>query len=427
MSTTPDSFSHAQRINIKDNLTEFPQSLYEAADTLEILDLSGNKLSSLPDDFHRFQNLKILFLSDNNFESFPEVLARCPALTMVGFKANRIKYIPEYALPEYIRWLILTDNKITQLPKSFGRHQQLQKLMLAGNAITKLPDSMAMCRNLELCRLSANQLESLPDWIITLPRLSWLAFAGNPCCPSQAAEQNLEEIHWDELQISHELGSGASGIISKALWKERFDVALKAFRGDITSDGMPEDEMAISIAAGEHKNLVDVVGKLTGHPENKDGLLLSLIAEDFVNLAGPPSLSSCTRDTYAEGQTFSLEHVLHIISAIASVSAHLHDKAIIHGDLYGHNILINPQADCILGDFGAATQYTSLNQTMQHGLEQLEVRAFGCLLEELIDRVDSTEPSESLNQLKLLATRCLQENVNQRPLFNEISELVTSV
>ena len=231
----------------------------------------------------------------------------------------------------------------------------------------------------------------------------------------------------DELQISHELGFGASGIISKALWKERFDVALKAFRGDITSDGMPEDEMAISIAAGEHKNLVDVVGKLTGHPENKDGLLLSLIADDFVNLAGPPSLSSCTRDTYAEGQTFSLEHVLHIISAIASVSAHLHDKAIIHGDLYGHNILINPQADCILGDFGAATQYTSLNQTMQHGLEQLEVRAFGCLLEELIDRVDSTEPSESLNQLKLLATRCLQENVNQRPLFNEISELVTSV
>jgi len=424
---TPDSFSNSQRINIKDNLTEFPNSLFDAADTLEILDLSGNKLSSLPADFHRFQKLRILFLSDNNFESIPEVLALCPALSMIGFKSNQIKTIPEHALPENVRWLILTDNQITHLPESFGRHQQLQKLMLAGNAIADLPDSMAGCRKLELCRLSANQLQTLPQWLVNLPRLSWLAIAGNPCCPRQPNQQDLNEVHWDELQISHEIGSGASGIISKALWKERFDVALKAFKGDITSDGMPEDEMAISIAAGEHENLVDVVGKLTGHPENKDGLLLSLITDDYINLAGPPSLESCTRDAYSEGQTFSLEHLLNIITAIASVSAHLHEKAIMHGDLYGHNILINAQAECILGDFGAATQYTSINPQIHQGLEQLEVRAFGCLLEELLARINAIEQAETLIQLKELTTLCLQENVNQRPLFNEISGFLRSL
>ncbi|MDX8380686.1 MAG: leucine-rich repeat-containing protein kinase family protein, partial [Ghiorsea sp.] len=350
MSATVDSSKKPTRINIKDNLTAFPQSLYDVADTLEILDLSGNKLSSLPADLYRFQKLRILFLSDNCFESIPEVLAKCPALSMIGFKSNQIKEIPEHALPENVRWLILTDNQISKLPETFGRHQQLQKLMLAGNAISQLPNSMAVCRKLELCRLSANQLQTLPAWLVNLPRLSWLAFAGNPCCPSQPNQKDLNEVHWDELQISHEIGSGASGIISKALWKERFDVALKAFKGDITSDGMPEDEMAISIAVGEHQNLVDVVGKLTGHPENKEGLLLSLITDDYVNLAGPPSLESCTRDTYAEEQTFSLEHLLRIVGAMASVSAHLHEKGIMHGDLYGHNILINPQADCILGD-----------------------------------------------------------------------------
>jgi len=420
------AFSSTQRITIKDNLTEFPQSLFDLADTLEILDLSGNQLNALPANFHAFTKLRILFLSDNNFETIPKVLAECPALTMIGFKANQIKHIPEYALPEKIRWLILTDNQISCLPESFGRHQQLQKLMLAGNAISTLPDSMVKCRKLELCRLSANQLETLPAWLTTLPRLSWLAFAGNPCCPSQQPEKNMDEIHWNELQISHEIGSGASGVISKALWKERFDVALKAFKGDITSDGMPEDEMAISIAVGEHENLVDVVGKLTGHPENKEGLLLSLIADDYVNLAGPPSLSSCTRDTYAEGQTFSMAHLLRITTAIASVSAHIHKKGIMHGDLYGHNILINPQANCILGDFGAATQYTSMNHQMHQGLEQLEVRAFGCLLEELTERLSTAENPHVLCQLKELTASCLHESVKKRPFFKEISELLTS-
>ncbi|MDX8388755.1 MAG: leucine-rich repeat-containing protein kinase family protein [Ghiorsea sp.] len=427
MSSTQDSSKKTTRINIKDNLTAFPQSLYDVTDSLEVLDLSGNKLSSLPAEFSRFQKLRILFLSDNCFESIPEVLAECPALTMIGFKSNQIKTIAEYALPENVRWLILTDNQISKLPETFGRHQQLQKLMLAGNAITSLPDSMAMCRKLELCRLSANQLATLPEWLVTLPRLSWLAFAGNPCCPSQVSEQNMNEIHWDELQISHELGSGASGIISKALWKERFDMALKAFKGDITSDGMPEDEMAISIAVGEHKNLVDVIGKLTGHPEKKEGLLLSLIADDYVNLAGSPSLDSCTRDTYAEGQTFSLQHLLRITAAIASVSAHIHNKGIMHGDLYGHNILINQQADCILGDFGAATEYQRMSPQLHQNLEQLEVRAFGCLLEELTERLDTKEQGTTLKQLKTLTNKCLQENVSKRPLFKEISAQLTSL
>ena len=52
--------------------------------------------------------------------------------------------------------------------------------MLAGNRLQALPAELAACRALELVRISANRLEALPDWLPALPRLAWLAFAGNP-------------------------------------------------------------------------------------------------------------------------------------------------------------------------------------------------------------------------------------------------------
>jgi len=189
-----------KRVNISCALTEFPVELFELADTLEVLDLSGNQLNRLPDDFSRFTHLRILFLSDNNFEVFPAVLSECPQLNMVGFKANRIKEIPEFALPEKLRWLILTDNRLEKLPASIGKLHLLQKLMLAGNRLTTLPSEMQQCRNLELLRISANRIEVLPEWLVNLPRLSWLAFAGNPCTNNTKSDHTLAEIHWDDLR-----------------------------------------------------------------------------------------------------------------------------------------------------------------------------------------------------------------------------------
>jgi uncharacterized membrane protein YheB (UPF0754 family) len=52
--------------------------------------------------------------------------------------------------------------------------------MLAGNRLRSLPESMRDCHRLELLRIAANQLNELPQWLLTLPSLTWLAYAGNP-------------------------------------------------------------------------------------------------------------------------------------------------------------------------------------------------------------------------------------------------------
>ena len=418
------------RVKIAAGITDFPRELFELAESLESLDLSGNRLSCLPDDFYRFKKLRILFLSDNDFQRFPTVLAQCPELSMVGFKANRITDVPEDALPAKIRWLILTDNRIEKLPSSIGGNVQLQKVMLAGNRLRALPKEMASCVNIELLRISANQIEVLPAWVVKLPKLSWLAFAGNPCSQSGEIEHTLEEIHWDELQLSCRLGEGASGVISQARWSGRGDVAMKEFKGSVTSDGLPADEMAAAIAAGQHKNLVELLGKLVGHPEQKSGLLLALIDKDFKNLAGPPSLESCTRDIYAAERRFSLKALLNIVDGIASAAMHLHERGIMHGDLYGHNILINSAADCLMGDFGAATLYNHLSDETTATLERLEVRAFGCLLEELLVRLDAKDLQDYsgvVAQLNRLQQACMEEQVEQRPGFAEVLAVIERV
>ncbi|MDZ4240238.1 MAG: protein kinase, partial [Hydrogenophaga sp.] len=109
-----------RRLDLSADLTELPPDVFDLADTLEVLNLSGNRLSRLPPDLGRLHRLKIVFCSDNAFTHLPEVLGDCAALQVVGFKANRIAHVPPSALSPALRWLVLTDNAIAQLPAALG-------------------------------------------------------------------------------------------------------------------------------------------------------------------------------------------------------------------------------------------------------------------------------------------------------------------
>jgi Leucine-rich repeat (LRR) protein len=150
------------RLDLSAGLHEFPEEIFALADSLEILNLSGNRLTDLPAGLPRLRKLRILFCSDNPFTTLPEVLGDCPQLEMVGFKANRIRHLPAAALPPRLRWLILTDNRLERLPAELGDCSRLQKLMLAGNQLQSLPRHLAGLSRLELLRIAANRLETLP-------------------------------------------------------------------------------------------------------------------------------------------------------------------------------------------------------------------------------------------------------------------------
>ncbi|PUE34234.1 leucine-rich repeat-containing protein kinase family protein [Limnohabitans sp. Jir72] len=307
--------SGAREIKIADGLNEFPRDIFALADTLEVLDLSGNALSALPDDFARLHKLRIFFASNNAFTEVPEVLGQCPALSMVGFKANRIRHLSGQALP-------------AQLHTPQG------------------------------------------------PR----------------------------------------------------PVAVKLFKGAVTSDGWPHTEMAASLRAGTHPQLIPALGQITGHPAGTQGLVMPLIDPVMRNLAGPPSMASCTRDIYAETTRFTLAAALQLAHGIASAARHLHQQGVMHGDLYAHNILHDGQGQALLGDFGAGWLLDSTDPSTALSLQQLEVRAFGCLLEELLDRCDAQDRSHAaLAGLQDLKQQCLCETPPDRPRFEAIEDWIATL
>jgi hypothetical protein len=399
-----------RELRLRERLTEFPREILGLADTLEVLDLGGTGLANLPDDLGRLMKLRVLFCSGNRFTRLPSALGDCSALSQVGFRGCEISEVPAEALPPKLRWLTLTDNTIETLPDALGQRPLLQKVMLAGNRLSALPESLAGHPRLELLRLAANRLEALPPWLAELPNLAWLAWAGNPFDQAQALAGGT--VAWQSLRPGRLLGEGASGQVHDALWDddgETRPVALKLFKGAMTSDGLPEREMAACLAAGEHPNLTGALGRLVGHPEGVEGLLMPLLPADWRVLAEPPSPESCSRDVYDPALRLAPDVALRIARDVATGAAHLNARGLSHGDLYAHNTLWDGQAGAaVLSDLGAAS---FLPAGPGDALARLDVLAWGQLLGELLERCEGATPTA----VKILLTDCRRPDVRNRP------------
>jgi serine/threonine protein kinase len=144
---------------------------------------------------------------------------------------------------------------------------------------------------------------------------------------------------------------------------------------------------------------------------------------------------------YAKDKRFNWPATLRIAKGMASAAQHLHTRGILHGDFYAHNILHTSDGDALLSDFGAAAFFDVNDATLAQGLEKLEARALGCLLEELALQCDAsslhsaaeaekntatshmaTAPlnTPQLQALTRLAQQCLQETPTQRPSLAQI-------
>ncbi|KAJ3175081.1 hypothetical protein HDU87_006478 [Geranomyces variabilis] len=417
-------------------LSEFPLEVLALAPSLVKLDLSRNALSALPDEIASLTNLEILFCSSNHFAVFPAAIAACPRLSTVAFKQNKMSRIPKGALSPSLRWLILTDNQINALPEDIGVCTRLEKLMLAGNSLTRLPDSLARCSKLALLRISANKFSHFPRVLGELPNLTWLAFAGNAFSNDQADRLLRQEgfdvppIQWNNMELHEKLGEGASGVIYRANWSksegEVIKTAVKLFKGAVTSDGLPHNEMQASLlsASHSHTNLIPILGQIVGHPQSAEGLVFALIAPTYTNLAGPPSMTTCTRDVYPEGTAFSPEATLACVQGIAAAASHLHARGIAHGDLYAHNILIDAATGhALLGDFGAASPFDPTDDGICGTVvRRAEARALGFLIEEML-LLTTTEAGPLVEGMRAARTLCDKAGVSSNEIAMALGRL----
>lgn len=387
----PENSVH--HVTLKEGLRTLPDALLRHRKSIEFLDLSGNELSELPNWLAELQRLRVLFASYNLFTSFPTALRSVSSLTMVGMRNNQIEIISDNAFPRDLRWLTLTNNRLRELPTSIGELASLQKLLLAGNELSTLPESITACQRLELLRLSANAFSEIPTPIFKLESLAWIALGGNPWLPlpSQISRQvsgpssKRETIDWRALSIQEELGRGASGITYRALQStgdKLREVAVKVFTSPVSSDGSARDEIEGALAIGKHPSLLTPHAEFTNHPDGKMGLVYPLLDKSFTPLAAPPTFETISRDDYSRQNRITTEQARLYRTALQSAVAHLNQQKILHGDLYGHNTLIN-DSSAMLSDFGASFFYGHLKEAEQEALQTIEARALATILAEI--------------------------------------------
>lgn len=191
-------------------------------------------------------------------------------------------------------------------------------------------------------------------------------------------------------------------------------VAVKLYKTELSSDGRNIDDVHAT-AAVDHPNILRTLGFFR---EPSLGAVLQWVP-GLVSLGKPPTLDTITRDTYPPDVRWPSAFILRVACGVAAAAAHCHSRGIMHGDLYAHNILVDPDTGSPkLSDFGASSHYGSDSDNALD-YQRLEVRAYGVLLHELLARHSGN--GTTLARLHEVAAESTGE-ARTRPLFSAILE-----
>ncbi|CAN1755051.1 Serine/threonine-protein kinase BRI1-like 2 [Linum perenne] len=298
--------------------------------------LDGNRLTgSIPGYFADLENLMVLDLDSNGF-SGPIPVRIWDSSSLMEFSAGRNKL--EGSLPAEIgnavvlETLVLNDNRISgSIPKEIGNLSALSLLNLNSNHLEgSIPVEIGKCGSLTMLDLGNNSLTcSIPDEVT----LSNILEGTNNFCNSNI------------------IGDGGFGTVYKAklVTKNNNDILVVAVKKLSHSKAQGDREFMAemeTLGKVKHKNLVSLLGycslgeeKLLVYEYMANGSLDTWLRDGL----NPKPLDWATRLKIAIGSARGLAFLHH------GFTPH-----VIHRDVKSSNILLDPDFEAKVADFGLA-------------------------------------------------------------------------
>ena len=144
------------------------------------------------------------FIQQKEFPKQVEVVGK--KVRVLDGSGNKITIIPDYIdVMTFCNRLALSQNRITEIPRTVGYLQNLRVLLLDGNRIRTLPRQLFKLSKLERLNLSNNYLTEIPSGISKLKSLKYLEFCSNKLVslPREIGElSNLEELHCSDNALA---------------------------------------------------------------------------------------------------------------------------------------------------------------------------------------------------------------------------------
>uniref|UniRef100_A0A7S1KLM5 Disease resistance R13L4/SHOC-2-like LRR domain-containing protein n=1 Tax=Percolomonas cosmopolitus TaxID=63605 RepID=A0A7S1KLM5_9EUKA len=153
----------------------FPTEIRRSAKTLLHLDLRNNYIQSMTTGIKYLAHLKRLDMSRNKLKTIPAYFSRLISLQLLRMSHNQVSSIHPDAFSglKDLEEIQLDHNDLIQLPQNLGDLKKLARLMLQYNKLKELPEMIGDCPLYHL-DISNNELHAIPVTLgqcITLHKL----------------------------------------------------------------------------------------------------------------------------------------------------------------------------------------------------------------------------------------------------------------
>lgn len=233
---------------------------------LEIVDLHGNNISSLPSSFGNLSRLRILNVNENCFETLPfDILSTMPLSELSAHKNQLSGTLVADAVEAFssLQTLDVSANQLTQLTSPSRATPlampSLHQLSISMNRLQGLPD-MSSWTNLLTLSADENSINAIPEGFTQLEKLRSVNFSSNDIrvIPAEICRMtNLAMLQLSANPLREKKFSSISTEDLKNILASRLEPVPDRFSEVVSNPGSDETVIPYTAGAGNYDDQYD--------------------------------------------------------------------------------------------------------------------------------------------------------------------------